>query len=254
VSLEVKKYRAVIFDLFSTVAIWQPDRLPLFEWRGKTSHSTMGVLREKIEEIVTDVSFATFVDSLDEANEQLAARRAEHMLEITSHERFLLALDIAGYARSTATSEVAQALSLQHMELLAAAVEIPSAHVELLSQLRGQYKIGLLSNFDHGVTARRILERDGAARYFDPIVISDEHGWRKPHPKIFLDTLSVLGVNADDALYVGDSVGDDIVGAKGAGIDVAWVNPRDIALPDECDAPDYVVKSIPDLASILLRT
>ncbi|MFT4583969.1 MAG: HAD superfamily hydrolase (TIGR01549 family) [Gammaproteobacteria bacterium] len=250
----MKKYRAVIFDLFSTVAIWQPDRLPLFEWRGKTSHSTMGGLRATIEEIVTEVSFSDFVDSLDDANEQMAARRAENMLEITSHERFLLALSIAGYTQSEATRDLAQALSLQHMDLLAAAVEIPSTHVEFLSELKDHYKIGLLSNFDHGVTARRILERDGAARHFDPIVISDEHGWRKPHPKIFLDTLATLGVGPEDALYVGDSVSDDIAGAKGAGIDIAWVNAHDTPLPEESETPNYVVKSIPDLASILLKS
>jgi HAD superfamily hydrolase (TIGR01549 family) len=250
----VKKYSAVVFDLFSTLAIWQPDRLPLFEWRGKTSHSTMGVLRATIEKIVTDVSFTVFVDSLDEANEQLAARRTQQMLEIPSQERFLLALSIAGYAQSEETSDLAQTLSLQHMDLLAAAVEIPPSTVEFLSELRGNYKIGLLSNFDHGVTARRILERDGATGYFDLIVISDEHGWRKPHPKIFLDTLATLGASPDDALYVGDSVGDDIVGAKGAGMDIAWVNPNDAALPDEYEAPDYVLKTVPDLAAILLHT
>jgi HAD superfamily hydrolase (TIGR01549 family) len=214
----------------------------------------MGVLRTTIEEIVTDVSFSDFVDSLDKANEQLAARRAENMLEITSHERFQLALSIAGYAESEATRDLAQALSLQHMDLLAAAVEIPSTHVKFLSALREHYKIGLLSNFDHGVTARKILERDGAARYFDPIVISDEHGWRKPHPKIFLDTLATLDVSPEDALYVGDSVSDDIVGAKGAGIDIAWVNAHDTPLPEESETPNYVVKSIPDLASILLKS
>jgi putative hydrolase of the HAD superfamily len=245
-------YKAIIFDLFSTVALWRPDRMPLFEWRGKSSHSTMGVLRQTVEEQVTGISFADFVDSLAAANEELAARRAQELKEIPSIERFNLALTKAGYPLADETRRLAQILSLKHMELLAAAVEIPDAHIDFLARLKSTYPLALVSNFDHGPTARRVLERDGAATYFDPIVISDDHGWRKPHPSIFTDTLAELGVAPADALYVGDSAEDDIIGAKGAGLDVAWVNQRGSALPPDSPVPDYVVAAIPELADILL--
>jgi HAD superfamily hydrolase (TIGR01549 family) len=251
--MRMKEYKAIVFDLFSTIAIWQPDRLPLFNWRGKTSHSTMGALQESIESLVTEASFATFVDALDQANETLAARRASEMREITSLERFELALRNAGYAASSGTRDLAQTLSLQHMDLLANAVEIPPAHVKLLERLSSEYPLALVSNFDHGTTARRILNRDGAADYLSPIVVSDEHGWRKPHRKIFIDTLETLGVEAGEALYVGDSPEDDIVGAKTAGMDVAWVNARKIDLPAIGHDPDLTIGAIPELAEILLN-
>ena len=82
---------------------------------------------------------------------------------------------------------------------------------------------------------------NGAAPYFHHIVISDDHGWRKPHAKIFTDTLELLNVEAQDALYVGDSPQDDVIGAKGAGLDIAWVNARDVALPEGIPAPDYTI-------------
>ena len=250
---QVKKYDAIIFDLFSTVAIWQADRLPLFQWRGKTSHSTMGILQHSVETLVAEASFETFVDALDSANEKLSARRAAEMKEIPSVERFALALTIAGYPASQQTNDLAQVLSLKHMELLASAVEIPQAHVDFLSKIHTRYPLALLSNFDHGPTARAILARDGAANFFDPIVISDEHGWRKPHANIFADTLETLHVEAKNALYVGDSVEDDIVGAKGAGLDIAWVNARGADLPEQSLKPDYVISAIPDLSVILLN-
>ena len=41
----MKKYRAVLFDLFGTVALFNSEKLPLFEWNGQTSRSTLGGLR-----------------------------------------------------------------------------------------------------------------------------------------------------------------------------------------------------------------
>ena len=248
----MKRYKAIVFDMFSTIAIWQPDRLPLFNWRGKTSHSTMGALQEPVAELLIDVSFDVFVDALDKANETLAAKRANEMKEFTSLERFELALHNAGYSPSIETRKLAQTLSLKHMDLLASAVEIPPAHVEFLSRLSAEYPVALLSNFDHGATVRRILDRDGAASYLNPIIVSDEHGWRKPHEKIFADTLDDVGVEASEALYVGDSPEDDIVGATNVGMDIAWVNARDIALPAIGREPNFVVREIPELAKILL--
>lgn len=249
----MKRYKAVLFDLFSTVAIWHADRMPVFEWRGKTSRSTVGVLRQTLEEHALEVPFAAFIDGLAAANEELAARRAAELKEFPSIARFTLALHKAGYPATEETRHLAQALSLKHMEVLSSVVDIPATHISFLARMAAVYPLALVSNFDHGPTARAILQRDEAARYFDPIVISDEHGWRKPHPSIFSDTLARLGVKAQDALYVGDSVADDIVGAKGAGLDIAWVNERDAALPDNSPAPDYVVTAIPDLAPLLLR-
>lgn len=227
--------------------------MPMFEWRGKTSHSTMGALREIIEEQVTNASFAAFVDGLALANDELTARREQDMQEIPSIERFDLTLRKIGYPVANETRRLAQMLSLKHMEQLTNAVEIPREHVDFLARMGAVYPLALVSNFDHGPTARSILQRDGAGSFFDPIVISDEHGWRKPHASIFADTLDTLGVEPQDALYVGDSVADDIVGAKGAGLDIAWVNARSESLPDECPTPDYTIAAIPELAEILLR-
>ncbi len=249
----MKPYKAVLFDLFSTVALWRPDRVPLFEWRGKTSRSTMGNLRATIETELPGITFDAFVDGLALANEDLAARRAAEHREFPSLQRFTLALTNAGSPDSAETRRVAAMLSLKHMEMLADAVAIPSAHTAFLARMADSYPLALVSNFDHGETARAILARDGATGFFKTIVISDEYGWRKPHAGIFTDTVATLGIAPEEALYVGDSVADDVVGAKGAGLDVAWVNAAGAALPAAVPAADYVVGAIPELAAILLR-
>jgi len=249
----VKSYKAVVFDLFSTVALWRPDRVPLFEWRGKTSRSTMGNLRATLAAELPGIAFDAFVDGLALANEELAARRAAEQREFPSLERFTLALTRAGSPDSDETRRVAALLSSKHMEMLSAAVDIPAVHTAFLARMAAEYPLALISNFDHGETARAILARDGAAMFFDPIVISDEYGWRKPHAGIFTDTLATLGIAPADALYVGDSVEDDVVGAKGAGLDVAWVNAKGTALPASAPEANFVVRAIPELADVLLK-
>lgn len=246
------KYRAVLFDLFGTVALFQPDRLPLFAWKGHTSRSTMGALQATITAKVSNAPFEQFFTALSAVNQELAERRAREGREIPSVQRFALALQRVGYPASGETQRLAQELSLSHMRLLAQATEIPAGHVRFLQQVHAVYAVALVSNFDHGLTARRIVERDGAAPFFHQVIISDEHGWRKPHARIFTDTLALLHAEPTQALFVGDSVDDDVIGAKGVGMDIAWVNARQADLPDGAPTPDYEVRAIPDLASVLL--
>jgi len=247
----VEKYRAVLFDLFGTVALFQQDKLPLFEWQGKTSRSTMGSLRAVVEQKVPEVPFARFFSTLSEVSRELGEVRTREMREFSSAQRFGLTLVRAGLPDSLETRAIAEELSLAHMALLAGATDIPSAHVDLLDRAREQYGVALVSNFDHAPTARLILRRGGVAEHFQPIVISDEHGWRKPHPRIFTDTLAALGAAPCEALFVGDSPADDIVGAKGVGMDIAWVNASGAELPAGIPTPDHVVRAIPELQNIL---
>jgi putative hydrolase of the HAD superfamily len=228
----VKRYRAVLFDLFGTVALFRQEKLPIFDWGGKTSRSTMGKLRAVVEQKVPDVPFAQFFAAHTDVSRELGEVRTREMREFSSAYRFSLILTRAGLEDSAHTQDIARALSLSHMQLLADATDIPIAHRELLADVQRQYRVALVSNFDHAATARQILERDGAAGYFEHIVISDEHGWRKPHPSIFIDTLAALGIASEEALFVGDSPHDDIRGASWVGMDVAWVNAQNASVPE----------------------
>ena len=64
----MKKYRAVLFDLFGTVALFNGEKLPLFEWNGQTSRSTLGGLRAVYEQKVPTVPFASFFTALTDQN------------------------------------------------------------------------------------------------------------------------------------------------------------------------------------------
>jgi FMN phosphatase YigB (HAD superfamily) len=246
----MKIYRAVLFDLFGTVALFDRDRLPLFEWNGQTSRSTMGRLRLIYEEKALDVPFARFFSALSDVSRELGDERSRSSREIPSRHRFSQTLLRVGFASAPATHQLAEELSLAHMAILSQATSVPDAHVDFLQRVKQRYLTALVSNFDHGPTARHVLERSGADRHFQQILVSDEHGWRKPHPRIFSDALTSLGVQPEEALFVGDSPHDDIQGAKATGMDIAWVNAEGDSLPDNVSEPDYVIRAIPELQGI----
>src|SRR5215213_7251244 len=54
--------------------------------------------------------------------------------------------------------------------------------------------------------------------FFDAHTISGHHGIEKPDPRIFQIALDSLGVRADQAAHVGDSISADVVGARQAGL------------------------------------
>ncbi len=243
-------YRAVLFDLFGTVALFDHTKLPVFEWNGQTSRSTMGRLREIYEQKQLNISFERFFLALSSVSRELGDQRSRHMREFSSQHRFSQTLLRAGFAESPETLRLAEELSLSHMDILAQSMDVPAAHEEFLAQVRQHYATALVSNFDHGPTARRVLGPRASAQLHH-IVVSDEHGWRKPHPQIFTDALSVLGVDPQEALFVGDSPQDDIVGAKTVGMDVAWVNAAGATLPEGIPEPDYIIRAIPELARVL---
>src|SRR5262249_14621533 len=58
----------------------------------------------------------------------------------------------------------------------------------------------------------------------DAIVDSRSHGLVKPHPTIFRSALDQLGVDAAEAVMVGDSVEEDVEGARALGMRAVLVD------------------------------
>lgn len=101
----------------------------------------------------------------------------------------------------------------------------PDAKRTLLTLRKEGYRLGLISN-----THWRISEnlRKEFEMFFDVITLSYEHGFAKPHPSIFVDTLKKLRTNASNCLHVGDDPIADIKGAKSVGMKTAFIKRREM--------------------------
>jgi len=76
----------------------------------------------------------------------------------------------------------------------------------------------------------------GLESYLDFVVTAKEVGADKPEPPIFLAALERAGVNASEALYIGDQYQTDILGARGVGITPVLIDRFDLA-PEVSDCP-----------------
>ena len=89
--------------------------------------------------------------------------------------------------------------------------------LDFIRSLKPKYKVGLISNAWSGL--RAFIERDKFAEVFDHMTISAEVGAAKPSAKIFQIALEQFNVNANEAVFVDDSIenieGCEKVGMKG---------------------------------------
>ena len=94
----------------------------------------------------------------------------------------------------------------------------------MLSEVRdiGGVAIGIVS--DWGSNLRGILAELGLDRYLDFVLPSGAVGVAKPNPAFFRMALEKVGVEAPDALMVGDSYRADVRGAWSAGMDALWLH------------------------------
>jgi len=85
--------------------------------------------------------------------------------------------------------------------------------------------MGILSNFGTGL--EELLRDRGLRGYFDFLVVSALVGVAKPDPAIFDPAVAAAGQPRSRLLYVGDHFGDDVGGARAAGLDVVLIDRAD---------------------------
>ena len=78
-------------------------------------------------------------------------------------------------------------------------------------------RLVVASNWD--VSLHEVLERTGLRELLDGVVTSAEVGSAKPAGELFAAALALAGASAQEAIHVGDSLEEDIAGARAAGID-----------------------------------
>jgi putative hydrolase of the HAD superfamily len=76
------------------------------------------------------------------------------------------------------------------------------ANLRLVRELRGAFKLGILSNADNSLRER--LKTDGIHDLFDDIVCSAEVGMAKPEAAIFVLSAERLGLDPGECVFVDD--------------------------------------------------
>jgi FMN phosphatase YigB (HAD superfamily) len=118
-----------------------------------------------------------------------------------------------------ARAPITQAPAALITELLLASLSFrPFAEVPaVLAQLRGAgLRLVVASNWD--ATLDSVLDRVGLLHAVDGVVNSAGAGFAKPDPRLLASALLLAGVEAGQAVHVGDSFREDVGAALGAGV------------------------------------
>lgn len=118
----------------------------------------------------------------------------------------------------------------------------------VVAALRPRFRLAVLSNADDDFLGP-CLARNGLE--FEMVVSSEGARAYKPHRAIFEAAATALGLSVEQILYVGDSRYSDVLGAKNAGMPMAWLNRAGAELPEGLPRPDHEIRSLADLLPAL---
>jgi HAD superfamily hydrolase (TIGR01662 family) len=159
-------------------------------------------------------------------------QRADESGRETSHVDDLRAmievLQLAERLPGVVVEETVRAL---HRDCVPQATLIAGA-AETIRLLRRQgQRLAIISNAAYAPYLRWTLQQFALYEPFEQIVVSADVGVRKPDPEIFRIALEQMQLSAEEAVYVGDDFGKDVVGAKSAGLWAIWYRPPGTPLP-----------------------
>ena len=121
---------------------------------------------------------------------------------------------------------------------------VTDAYAGYLRRLAETHRLGLVANIwckkDRWL---KELVRAGVLDLFEFPVFSSDHKSMKPSPVLFDLAFQPFGVGKEDVVFVGDSLVNDIEGAKGFGISAVWIN-RD---GRHATSADHVISDLGDL-------
>jgi putative hydrolase of the HAD superfamily len=184
--------RAVIFDLWDTIAAW-----PSAEWKTVTER-TRTLLGMEADE------FTTFWSSSNRLRSTRPMREA------------LAELGVSG-------DVVDELLEVRRALTHRALVPIPGT-LETIEALRERdVRVGLISVCTDEVV--ELWEETPFGDLFDDAVFSCAVGLAKPDPRIYRLACERLGVEPEETLFVGDGANDELAGAAAVGMHAVLVLP-----------------------------
>ena len=164
--------------------------------------------------------------------------------------RFQCLFKELGLPQGTMTEELNDFLSSRYLTGLRLYED-----VSVLEELHA-YHVGIVTNGahdNHTDSQFSKVQHLGLSERIQSLTISDEVGVRKPNIKVFTVACERAGVSPKEALFVGDSIENDIVGANRVGMTSVLIDRKsDRLIPETGDKrPDYVVLNLHDVLSCL---
>lgn len=232
--------KAVLFDMF--------DTLMLIEKNHEFYSPSLMRMYRYLNNQGINIPFEEFNQAYIKARDELYAKADANLEEPHFNVRISDTLKSLGYNYDVSNPIVAEATS-EFCEEFMKFVRIDEDAQAMLKSLHGKYKLGLVSNFAIPECVLKLLKASHIDSFFDVIVISAAINKRKPSPEIFMTTLKMLGVSADETVFVGDTIDADIDGPKAVGMKTIYIERR--KQEESKFSPDKIIKSLSAVISAI---
>ena len=233
--------KTVFFDLDNTLC--DSDTA----WQTAT-RETFQLLRKRAPDVSVEAITKAWTTVHQKLFQQLNAGKGS--MAALRDSRFQCLFKELGLPQGTMTEELNDFLSSRYLTSLRLYED-----VSVLEALHA-YHVGIVTNGAHDThtdSQFSKVQHLGLSERIQSLTISDEVGVRKPNIKVFKVACERAGVLTKEALFVGDSIKNDIVGANHAGMTSVLINRKfDGLIPETGDErPDYVVSNLHDVLSCL---
>jgi putative hydrolase of the HAD superfamily len=121
---------------------------------------------------------------------------------------------------------------------------------EVLDVLRRHVPMAVVTDAQ-SAWARGELHQVGLLDYFDPIIVSGDHGFRKPDRRLFQLALDRLGVPPERTLFVGNDMHRDIYGAREMGMPTVMFDSDQGTKEHRDCVPDHTITDHRQLLDIV---
>ncbi len=207
----------MIFDLWNTIAVWPEDLWA--ETRPRVAEH-LGL-------------------TVDEFESRWYGELA-HLREMGPMSDVLELFDLS-------SEDVERVTALRREVTRKGLVPVPGA-IETIAALRERgLKTGLITVCSEDVVS--LWEETDFHGLFDAEVFSAAVGLRKPDPRIYRIALEKLGVEAREAMFVGDGANDELGGAERVGMTAVGVESPTGELPE--DWQGLRIRELPELLKLV---
>jgi len=125
---------------------------------------------------------------------------------------------------------------------------VPDTHVEALRRLHETHRLGVVSNiWSKSDLYVKEFKGTGIHELFEVLFFSSDHGRIKPSPSLFLQAIAAFAVDQAKIVFVGDSLKQDIAGAKAVGLSAVWIGADVNNVDIGGTRPDLVVQDLREL-------
>jgi putative hydrolase of the HAD superfamily len=211
----MKSYQCVLFDLDDT--LWDHDT---------NAAETLTELFSRFRLSEYDVSLSFFLETFWRVNRDLWGRYDRGLIgqDVIRNERFARVFKECGIDDGSRVPE----FTVTYLNELPLKKNLLPQALDVLQYLHPRYALTIVTNGFEEIQSKKI-ESSGISRFFRHVITSQRAGSKKPSAEIFQFALQHTGHAAGEAVMIGDNLLTDMAGARAAGVDPIFYNPKGTA-------------------------